>query len=284
MFSQSGDGILGFSKTTKIQSRPVLIKELKKVTKLVAGSNHMLALTATGTVYAWGSGEQHQLGRRIIERNRLNGLVPCLFGLPKGIVDIGSGSDHSFAVHSNGKVYSWGTNTFGETGITHNAGQHDASILRPMVVESLQGQGHITCITGGNHHSIAVTDQGACLVWGQVENCALGLRLTALPGQCLIRDTHGRPRIITAATRVPGLQAAFAAAGTDHSLVVGTDGKAYSCGFSAECQTGQGTDEDVETVTWIDNTAVRGKTLVWAGAGGQYSVVAGPGGAGSAVA
>jgi regulator of chromosome condensation len=64
-------------------------------------------------------------------------------------------------------------------------------------------------------------------------------------------------------------------AGTDNSFAVTTDGKAYSWGFSANYQTGQGTDDDVEAPTLIDNTAVRGKQLVWAGAGGQFSIVAG---------
>jgi regulator of chromosome condensation len=64
------------------------------------------------------------------------------------------------------------------------------------------------------------------------------------------------------------------AAGTDNSFALTRDGKAYSWGFSANYQTGQGTYEDVETPTVIDNTAVRDKKLVYAGAGGQYSVLA----------
>ena len=66
----------------------------------------------------------------------------------------------------------------------------------------------------------------------------------------------------------------MATCGTDHTIAITTDGKAYSWGFSANYQTGQGTDEDVEVATLIDNTAVRGKRLVYAGAGGQYSVLA----------
>ena len=65
-----------------------------------------------------------------------------------------------------------------------------------------------------------------------------------------------------------------AAAGTDTSVVVTEDGKAWSWGFSANYQTGLGTTEDVETATMIDNTAVRGKKLVWSGCGGQFSMLA----------
>ena len=68
---------------------------------------------------------------------------------------------------------------------------------------------------------------------------------------------------------MPGLDAAFATAESDCSLAVTRDAKAYSWGFSVNRQTGQGTDDDVECASIIDNTAaaVRGKKLVWAGAG-----------------
>jgi regulator of chromosome condensation len=73
-------------------------------------------------------------------------------------------------------------------------------------------------------------------------------------------------------TDVPAV--ASVAGGTDHNLVITRDGQAYSWGFSVNFQTGQGTDDDIETPTLIDNTAVRGRKLVYAGAGGQYSVLA----------
>lgn len=65
------------------------------------------------------------------------------------------------------------------------------------------------------------------------------------------------------------------AAGTDHSLAISTDGKAYSWGFSSNYQTGQGVLDDIHTPTHIDNTAIRGKKLVGAGAGGQFSLLTG---------
>ena len=67
----------------------------------------------------------------------------------------------------------------------------------------------------------------------------------------------------------------MATASTASCLAVTADGQAYSWGFSENYQTGQGTDEDVEVATVVNNTAVRGKMLTWAGAGGQFSVLAG---------
>jgi regulator of chromosome condensation len=63
------------------------------------------------------------------------------------------------------------------------------------------------------------------------------------------------------------------AAGVDNSFAVTRDGKVFSWGFSANYQTGQGTTEDIHTPTLIDNTAIREKQIIYAGAGGQYSVL-----------
>lgn len=65
------------------------------------------------------------------------------------------------------------------------------------------------------------------------------------------------------------------AAGFDNSFAVTGDGKAYSWGFSSNYQTGQGTIDDVEKPTLIDNTAIREKKIIAAGAGGQYSILLG---------
>ncbi|MCJ1282448.1 hypothetical protein MMC26_001771 [Xylographa opegraphella] len=273
---RGNDGILGFSPTEgNLQARPVLIKNLKNVTKLVAGSNHVLALTASGALYSWGAGEQNQLGRRIVERTRLGGLVPRQFGFAKNIVDMGAGAHHSFAIHKNGSVYAWGLNSYGETGIDEHAGESEATILKPTVVESLSGHGKIISISGGNHHTVAVTEEGMCLTWGRIDAFGTGLKIKDLPAEDVILDDNGKARILTVATPIPGLNVAFAAAGSDHSIAITKDGKAYSWGFSADYQTGLGNDDDVECATLIDNTAVRGKHLTWAGAGGQYSVLAG---------
>src|SRR2546423_12161304 len=106
---QCSEGLLGFSPSMRLAPRPTLLPTLKNVTQIVCGVDHVLALTAQGKVYSWGNGQQLQLGRRVVERTRLNNLVPREFGL-KNIRTIGAGSYHSFAVGHDGKVYAWGLN------------------------------------------------------------------------------------------------------------------------------------------------------------------------------
>lgn len=241
----------------------------------MCGGNHVLALNDKGAVLSWGSGQQNQLGRRIIERNKLNGLQPREFGLPKGIVYIGAGAFHSFAVHQSGKVYAWGLNSFGETGIREYAGDSEAAIVHPTVVDSLSKK-NVTQICGGAHHSLAVTQDGKCLVWGRLDGYQTGLKIDTLSNDAVIKDERGRPRILIEPTVVPGIKAKAVAAGSDHSIAIDNDGRPWSWGFSATYQTGQGTQDDVEVATVIENTAVRGKNLNWAGGGGQFSVFTEP--------
>lgn len=277
---RSNEGIFGFTHDTYIATRPMQIPDLKNITSIKAGANHALALDTKGAVFAWGSGQQNQLGRRVIERTKIEGLKPREFGLPKGkksIVSIETGGYHSFAISKTGDVYSWGLNNFGETGVMDNAGQDDAVILKPQVVEGLKGK-NVISIKGGGHHSICATEDGDCLVWGRLDGNQCGLSkdyINSLPEDATIKDERNQPRILTVPTKVPTIEgkAAVVTTCSDHNLVITEEGKAYSWGFSANYQTGQGTIDDVIEASLIDNTAVREKKLTGCTTGGQFSVL-----------
>lgn len=258
----------------KLQRIPTLIPQLKKVKLLATGSNHVQALDYRGAVFAWGASEQSQLGRRIMQRSRFQALTPCQFGLPK-ISYIACGAFHSFAADTNGQIYAWGLNNFGQTGIIQGAGESNAFVEKPAIVESLKPF-RIREIKGGNHHSIACTDDGKLLIWGRCDEAQAGLKLENLPQEDLLFDSRGKPRILLRPTIIPGIQAISVAAAIDNSIAITRDGKAYSWGFSASYRTGLGTDEPVKEATLLENSAVKNKRLSFAGCGGQFSILAGP--------
>ncbi|KAH7309670.1 regulator of chromosome condensation 1/beta-lactamase-inhibitor protein II [Stachybotrys elegans] len=273
---RSSDGILGFTENIKVQNTPMLLPGLKNIKALAAGANHVLALDHKGNVLAWGCGQQNQLGRRIIERNKLSSLTPQGMGLPRGkIVQVACGSYHSFAIDKDGSVWGWGLNNFGELGVEANAGEDDAVILKPVKVTALEDY-TIKSIDGGGHHSLACSDKGELLVWGRVDGYQVGFEPESLNKENTIYDERGDARILfkpTVHETVPKVTSV--AAGFDNSFAVTGEGKVYSWGFSSNYQTGQGTIEDIHTPTLIDNTAIRGKMIIGAGAGGQYSMLAG---------
>lgn len=222
---------------------------------------------------------QMQLGYRLIERRRHDHLDPSPFRSKiKGVRYIACGADHSFAIDSNGQVWLWGVNSFGGTGIFDNAGEDNAVIISPTIVQNLKFEHDVvTSVAGGTHHALCSTKNGKCLIWGRFDGSQTGLDVSAVPEEHIVRDARDQARILMRPTQVPGIKdCVTVAAGTDHSIAITEQGKAYSWGFSANYQCGQGTMDDITTPTMIDNTATRGKKLNWAGAGGQYSVFTAP--------
>ncbi|KAF2501825.1 RCC1/BLIP-II [Lophium mytilinum] len=271
------EGILGFSETIQVQDRPILIPELSKITQIACGANHALAIDKTGKVKAWGSGQQNQLGRRMTERGLITGLTPTNVSFKDGrrnqaIRDVACGQYHSLAIGVDGRVWAFGANNFGECGIPESAGKDNAIVETPELVTSLGN--NVVSLSGGSHHNVAVTNQGECLVWGRLDGQQIGQPVADVPQSSILNDTTGHPKILIVPTAVPTINNIVAATcGSDHSIAINGTGQAYSWGFSANYQTGLGKDEDVEVATLIDNTAVKGKPLNWAGAGGQFSVL-----------
>ncbi|RAL15390.1 RCC1 domain-containing protein, partial [Aspergillus homomorphus CBS 101889] len=273
---RGSNGVIGFSPDIKFQRTPMLVPGLEKVTDLAAGAQHVMALTSNGQVFTWGCEEQNQLGRRISGRlhGKLESLVPGKCALPAGVVSIGTGSYHSFAVRKNGHVHAWGSNNFGQTAVPMSAGQSDAVVLYPTEVKSFREFSKIVSICGGKDHSVAVTEDGKCLTWGRVDNKALGLALADMRADDLVHDEHDRPRILTKATPLVDIkdeQIVFATASSDHSFAITKEGKAYSWGFNVQRQAGHRELDEVERPTLLQNKHVTGKKLVGASAGGQFS-------------
>ncbi|KAI9895061.1 MAG: hypothetical protein M1814_000286 [Vezdaea aestivalis] len=271
---RSNDGILGYDPKTKVQSIPKLIPELNNITSITCGSNHVLALDKAGKLFCWGAGEQHQLGRRIVERTMKQALKPSNHLFKRNpIVRIGAGDYHSFAIDKKGKVWSWGLNTFAETGVTDDLQSFPDEVPQPMVIDALS-EYTITDIAGGAHHSIAATSTGECLVWGRVDGGQGGVAKDVLEAHpAAVRDGRGAVRLLTQPIVIPKISAARVASGTDTCMAIDRYGRAWTWGFSANYQTGQGTDDDVNIATVIDNTATRGKKLTWGGLGGQFGML-----------
>jgi regulator of chromosome condensation len=275
-------GIFGFAldknnKVIKQQNTPILIEELKNIKQIECGENHAIALDNKGAVYAWGCGQQDQLGRRLVQRHAEQNLHPTPLHLPKHgkVVTIAAGPNHSFAVGTNGEVWAWGLNSFAQTGIPYADNVDNDIITGPTKVASLKDY-NIKMMAAGGQHSLALTEDGTTLAFGRMDNFALGLDFASLPvddPEAVRKDEKGSPRILFKPSAVPIPAAAFIACGIDHNIAITPEGKAYSWGFNDSYQCGQGEEENVKVPKLIDNTAVREVKLVWAGCGGQFSMI-----------
>jgi regulator of chromosome condensation len=282
---RKNEGILGFERGNHTAKFPVFIDGVTKVTQIVCGTNHIYALDKDGRVYAWGNGQQNQLGRRVTERTLTEALQPNRIGFhdssfkrpSQRIAYIASGDYHGMAIAEDGHVWAWGANNYCETGYTENAGADDASVLSPRIVASLEGK-NVEQLAGGSHHNIAITKDGQVLVWGRCDGSQTGIpadQLAAEEDEEKVLRNNGKPKILIEPTPIPNLKDVVAGAcGPDHTIVVDKNGKAWAWGFSANYQTGLGEEDDVDVPTMIDNTATREMKLTWVGCGGQFSILA----------
>jgi len=82
---------------------PIPILMNKNVVSLSAGSSHVLALTQTGTVYSWGSGEDGRLGLNDYENRYEPTLIEKLSLKGRKVCVVGAGSAHSLACTEGGR-------------------------------------------------------------------------------------------------------------------------------------------------------------------------------------
>ncbi|GMG20365.1 unnamed protein product [Ambrosiozyma monospora] len=268
------EGILGFNKDVIMQEVPVKIPDFEHIVQLASGKDHLLGLDIKGIVYAWGNGQHNQLGRKILERTRMTSLEPRSFGL-KNIKFIGSGEFHSFAIGTNGKVYAWGLNQFGQCGIPV-AVEDGAVVTKPTEVKELTDK-DIVYITAGEHHSLALSASGDVYTFGRFDMKEIGIAKDKLPLDDCITDEHGNVRSLPVPTKLTTLPKAKAVAcGSHHSFAVTETGYVFAWGFADTYAVGLGNlDDDVPVPTRIDNTATRDHDIKIIGAGGQFSVSAG---------
>lgn len=261
----------------KHQTTPALIPGLQNIVQICAGADFAMALDKQGRVYAWGPNSSGECGHKLLERRHVPDeyLLPHSVALPRGkFVSISAGLTHAFAINAQGKVWAWGLNNYGQTGIASGAGGNDPIISMPRRVQSLPP---LRAVAGGAHHSVAVAQDGKCLVWGRIDGFQTGLPIAdfaKLPATDVAFDDNGQPRILLKPSPLPIPACVTVAAGTDHSIAVTKAGKAYSWGFNTCAQCGQGHEEDaVEIATLMEAKSIVEEKIVLATAGGQFSMI-----------
>ena len=85
------------------------------VASVVAGPSHVLAVTLTSQVYAWGGNDRGQLGLGDTCARRAPTLISGLWGLP--VTSLAVGGAHSAALTANGFLFTWGDDASGQLGL-----------------------------------------------------------------------------------------------------------------------------------------------------------------------
>lgn len=110
---QLGDG------TVVAKSIPVMVQGLptgKRWKQVACGSQYSLALSEDGDLYGWGSNTLGQLSGAPSSAVSTPVLLNNKNSFPVKIREVSAGESFVLAVDYNGKMYSWGDDTFGQLG------------------------------------------------------------------------------------------------------------------------------------------------------------------------
>lgn len=241
----NGYGQLGNNESGSAQSSatPVAVPGLPNVTAVAAGGYHSMALANYSSLYTWGNNTYGQLGTN----NTADADQPQAVNSPvlSNVKRIAAGSLHSIALKTDGTVWTWGRNDFGQLG---NGNTDD----RMVPVEVQLGK-PVKFIAAGGAFSVAVTTDDNVYTWGYNYFGQLGHDPALDPKSASNHPYRSTPQVVT----IPGFTGSIKAlaAGLDHVLIINNQGRIWSWGYNGYGQLGNGGTADINfEPTEIQNT------------------------------
>ncbi|RWR92075.1 ultraviolet-B receptor UVR8 [Cinnamomum micranthum f. kanehirae] len=153
--------------------QPHAIQSFKRknihVVRVSAGDEHAVALDSNGFVYTWGKGYCGALGHGDENDKTSPGLLTSLKG--HLAVQVCARKRKTFVLMDDGSVFAFGWMGFGSLGFTDRAASD--KITKPRILDSLKAH-HISQISTGLYHTVAVTNRGLIFGFGDNERGQLG--------------------------------------------------------------------------------------------------------------
>jgi alpha-tubulin suppressor-like RCC1 family protein len=229
-WGSGANGILGTTTRAEFEERaqphgrtntPTPLAVRFDAVSVACTSNHALALTRDGSVYAWGLGSSGQLGigplPTVNFKSRSARVMPEV-PYPARVADLGdvtaisAGAAHSLALRKDGMVLAWGENKLGQLG--------DGTLVnrdRPVAVPGVRDA---VAIAASGRFSVALLADGTAMEWGGTYN-------------------NSTPRPVPAI--LPGVRGARSVvAGGNHAAALTQNGEVITWGQNAHYETGRG--------------------------------------------
>jgi alpha-tubulin suppressor-like RCC1 family protein len=162
-------GVLGNNSTTSRSTPITTFAGGTNWKQLSCGSNHIAAIKTDGTLWIWGGNASGQLGNNATT-NRSTPVTTFAGGT--NWKQVSGGSSHIAAIKTDGTLWTWGSNTFGQLG---NA----ATIDRSTPVTTFAGGNNWKRVSGGIRHTAAIKTDGTLWIWGGGTDGQLGNGVTA---------------------------------------------------------------------------------------------------------
>ena len=198
-----------------------------QLTQVSAGCDHVVALTASGQVLAWGADDQGQLGVDAPSPVTHPVTVP----IPAQVTSVRSGCSFSMALDTSGHVWTWGSNSVGQLG----TGSQAPFDVTPTMV-SLPTGTIVKTISAGEGFGVALNATGKLFAWGIDNRGQLG------------DGGHRTGSTVPVRVHLPsGTTATFVASGSEHSLALTSTGRVLAWGDNDFGQLGDGTTLERDT-------------------------------------
>jgi len=231
-----GDG------TTDGKNQPVQIGTANDWKKISAGHNFSLAIKNNGTLWAWGYNIYSQLGNG----NTTSQSSPVQIGTATDWQSIsaapGKTGGHSLAIKTNGTLWAWGNNYYGQLG--------DGSLSnrnRPVQIGTATNW---NAICAGSSYSVAIKVTGTLWAWGYNIFSQLGDGTTV---------DKTEPTQIGTATNWKSINSGYT-----HNLGIKTDGTLWAWGGGLDGKLGFGNQSTVATPTQVGTDSNWAKTIAGA--------------------
>eukprot|EP00927_Polykrikos_kofoidii_P046756 TRINITY_DN40894_c0_g1_i1.p1 TRINITY_DN40894_c0_g1~~TRINITY_DN40894_c0_g1_i1.p1 ORF type:complete len:1200 (-),score=154.65 TRINITY_DN40894_c0_g1_i1:81-3680(-) len=225
------------------QTAPLLLRMSQESTVrlVVAGGHHSLMVTDEGRVFTFGDNTYGQLG--------LGPKVPSTsfpeplehFMRSSGKVRLlAAGDNHTVAVTTSDRVFSWGANSNGQLGVGPKQDQSEPHLVKELLNMP------ISSIACGSMHSAAVARQGTLLwTWGSNTKGQLGVGYDSSDGQ-----QRSAPSLVRSLSNRAGFEILQVTAAACHTLLVTRKGEVFAFGDNTYGQLGflpaGGNDRDLE--------------------------------------
>ena len=142
--------------------------------KLVgSGGYHISAIKTDGTLWTWGNNNFGQLGDNtaVSPVAAKSSPVQTIAG-GTNWKQVGSGGYHTAAIKTDGTLWLWGQNYYGQLG-------DNTAVNKSSPVQTISGGTNWKQVSGGKYHTAAIKTDGTLWLWGYNNYGQLGDKTTA---------------------------------------------------------------------------------------------------------